>query len=137
MIDNDYLLTIGIILMAISLVGLLILSLIIFILNRKRISSIKTLPKKIKGHFVSEWTNGTIKTDCELDTETGELFPETVDANDLGSLEREYFETPDGDELPVCSTCHEFIMKTAMLPAVGKSLIEGNECSNLDCDSRE
>lgn len=134
MIDNDYLLTIGIALMAISFIGLLILGLIILITNRK----VKTMPKRIKGHFVSQWENGIIKTNCELDTKTGELFPETVDApNDLGSLEKEYFETPDGDELPVCPTCHEFILKTAMLPAVGKSLIEGNECSNLDCDSRE
>jgi len=128
----DGLMITGLILITVSLVGLLILGIIIFITNRKG----KSMPR-IKGHFVSKWSEGTVKTNCELDPETGELFPETVDTKDLGSLEKEYFETPDGDEIPVCSTCHEFILKTAMFPAVGKSLIEGSECSNLDCDSRE
>jgi hypothetical protein len=132
MIDN--LMITGVSLIGIGFIGLLTTCLIIFITNQK----VKTMPKRIKGHFVSEWTDGTVKTKCELNTETGELFPETVDvSNDLGSLEKEYFETPDGDELPVCSTCHEFILKTAMFPAVGKSLVEGSECSNLDCDSKE
>ena len=95
------------------------------------------MPNLISGFFVSEWTGGTVKTSCQLDTDTGELFPETADVDDLGSLEKEYFETNDGNEIPVCSTCHEFIMRTAMFPVVGRSLVEGSECSNMDCDSRE
>jgi hypothetical protein len=92
----------------------------------------------INGFFVSEWTGGTVKTSCTLNTDTGELSPETADVgNDLGSLEKEFFETESGDEIPVCSTCHEFIMRNAMFPVVGKSLVEGSECSNMDCDSRE
>jgi hypothetical protein len=93
----------------------------------------------VKGFFVSEWTNGIVKTNCALDTDTGELFPEALntDVDDLGSLDKEYFEAPDEEEIPVCSTCHEFILRTAMFPAIGKSLVEGSECSNPDCDSRE
>jgi hypothetical protein len=65
----------------------------------------KPLPN-IKGQFVSVWEEGTVSTSCELDPTTGELFPVTIETeNDLGSLEREYFQTPDGEELTVCPTC--------------------------------
>jgi hypothetical protein len=79
----------------------------------------------VKGFFVSQWEGGLVKTSCDLDTATGELSTETVEVpNDLGCLESEHFESLDGEEIPVCSTCHEFI-------------IEDGQCLNVDCDSRE
>jgi hypothetical protein len=95
------------------------------------------VPEKIKGHFVSVWDEGTVKTNCELNPKTGELSPEIVDVPDLGALIREYFETPnEGDEIKVCPTCHEFIMKTVMNPRGRHDLVEEEVCSNPDCESR-
>ena len=87
---------------------------------------------KIKGQFVSVWTDGTVQTPCELDPVTGELFPETVEVSDLGSLEREYFQTPDGD-FEVCPDCHGYILKTVVNPGIGHTLNEEQVCSNQDC----
>jgi predicted PP-loop superfamily ATPase len=92
---------------------------------------------KVNGFLVSEWSNGTVKTTCSLEIETGELNPEVADvSNEFTSLENEYFETLDGEQIPVCRTCHEFIMKTVMNPGLGHTLTEDMECSNPDCESR-
>lgn len=89
----------------------------------------------IKGKFVSEWDYGTVETAGTLDMKTGEITTESVEAKD-GVLEREYFEGQDGEEYEVCSTCHEFIMKTEINEGVGKQLHEDRVCSNPDCESR-
>ena len=89
----------------------------------------------VKGHFVSVWEEGHVVTPCELDEDTGELFPDTVDVGDLGSLEKEFFQTPDEEEYPVCPTCHGFILKTVMNPGIGHDLNEEKECSNPACES--
>lgn len=91
----------------------------------------------IKGQFVSVWEEGVVQTHCELDPSTGEVFPDSVDTVDLGTLEREYFETKDGDELEVCPTCHGYILKTVMNPGIGHDLNEENECSDPECESHE
>ena len=94
--------------------------------------------KMIKGTFTSVWSGRAVTTSCQLDPNSGELFPKTVDTyNDLGNLEREYFEDEDGDEHEVCSTCHEFILKGVMNPDIGHDLNEEMECSNPDCESHE
>ena len=92
----------------------------------------------IEGSFTSEWSGGIVTTPCRLDLNSGELFPEMVNApNNLGGLEREYFEDKNGDEHEVCTTCHEFILKTVMNPGKGHDLNEEEECSNPDCESHE
>jgi hypothetical protein len=86
--------------------------------------------KIIKGSFTSVWSGGTVTTPCRLDLNSGELFPEIVDApEDLGNLEREYFTVsfPSADmdkEYKVCTSCHEFILKAM-------------KCSNSNCESHE
>lgn len=93
--------------------------------------------KKIKGSFVSVWADGSIiHTSCELNPKTGELFPKIVDTGEHGSLEREYFETPN-EEMEVCITCHEFILKTVIGNRSDLSYGEYRECSNPDCESHE
>jgi len=90
--------------------------------------------------FVSVWSEGIVKTSCTLNETTGELTPETCDVKEnLGCLEREYFETQDENEIPVCPTCHEFIMTLVMNPALSDkhTILEDHQCSNPDCDSRE
>jgi hypothetical protein len=94
--------------------------------------------KNIKGKFVSEWDSGEIiSTPCELDKTSGELFPEIVDINIKGSLEREYFQTPTGDEFPVCDSCHSYVLKTVMNPGIGHDLNEELECPDPDCASHD
>lgn len=88
----------------------------------------------IKGKFVSEWDYGIVVTSASLDTETGEVTTEPVEAED-GVLEREYFEDQD-TEYEVCPICHEYIMKTEMNEGVGKHLHEEKVCSNPDCEYR-
>ena len=99
--------------------------------------------KMIEGSFTSKWSGGIVATTCRLDLNSGELFPEIIDApDDLGNLEREYFTVsfPPADmgkEYEVCTTCHEFILKTVMNPGLGHDLNEEEECSNSDCESHE
>lgn len=94
------------------------------------------MSKNIKGQFVSVWDDGSeISTYCELDPKSGEVFPETTDTGDHGSLEREYFLTNDGDEKDVCTTCHSYLLKAAMNPGIGHDLNEEQECSDPECES--
>ena len=87
--------------------------------------------KMIEGSFTSKWSGGIVATTCRLDLNSGELFPEIIDApDDLGNLEREYFTVsfPPADmgkEYEVCTTCHEFILN------------KEKECCNPNCESHE
>jgi hypothetical protein len=92
----------------------------------------------LKGSFTSVWEQGTVQTEGTLNTDTGEVTCNTVEeSEDLGNLEREYFEDKDGNEYDVCPICHEYILKPAMVPdQVGKGLSEVKVCSNPDCESR-
>ena len=89
----------------------------------------------LTGTFTSIWDNGTVSTNCTLDTDTGKLSPETAEIvpNDLGSLLEEIF-TDGVEDYQVCPICHEYIMKTVINPdGVGIGLTEGLECSNHHC----
>jgi hypothetical protein len=92
----------------------------------------------IKGTLVTVWSDGeTISTTSQLNESTGELSTETVDADPSGCLEEETFVDERGREYSVCMTCHEYILKTAMVdnPNDPKdhSLYETKVCSNPDC----
>ena len=90
----------------------------------------------IKGTFVSVWDGGVeIRTTGELNTETGEVTCDTVEAGNVETLDREYFETAD-DEYEICPECHEYILKTVMKEGIGKTLNEVQVCSNPDCDNQ-
>ena len=96
-----------------------------------------------KGSFISVWEQGTVQTEGTLNDETGEVTCNSVESGDLGSLEREYFEFRarkghhmEDCEYEVCTTCHEYILKTIMVPdKVGKGLHEEKVCANSDCES--
>lgn len=88
----------------------------------------------IKGSFISVWEQGTIQTEGTLNTDTGEVTCNSVESEDLGCLEREYFEDKAGKEYEVCTECHEYILKTIMKPdPVGIGLSEEQICSNPNC----
>jgi len=92
----------------------------------------------IKGQFTSEWDEGAVATDCTLNTETGELFPEVVDTKDMGSLISEKFEGEDGDTYKVCPYCHGYILKGKMFDdKVGNGLHEEDVCADPHCESHE
>jgi hypothetical protein len=77
----------------------------------------------LKGTFSSIWDDGSVDTACTLDTETGELFPETADVPDLGSLISESFNGEDNSTHGVCNECHKFI------------LIGEDFCTDPNCES--
>ena len=88
-----------------------------------------------KGTFTSVWDNDVeISTPAELDTETGEVSAESVDAGDVDILEEEYFTDEDGEEYEVCPECHEYIIVTSMEDGIGHTLNEVKRCKNPDCD---
>ena len=90
--------------------------------------------------FTSVWDNNAeITTDAKYNPKTGEITAETSDS-DPGKdayLEREYIELPDGDEIEVCTTCHEYTMRTIMASGQGHSYDEEQVCRNPDCESHD
>ena len=90
----------------------------------------------LKGSFISVWEEGTVQTEGTLNTETGEVTAKAIYSPDYGSLEREYFQDQKGNEYEICTTCHEYILKTVMNPdPVGKGISETIGCANPDCES--
>jgi hypothetical protein len=95
----------------------------------------------MKGTFTSVWDDGSrFTTPAILNEKTGEVITETVEdgIEDLNSLDREYF-TPNenrDENIEVCTTCHSHILKTVMIEGIGKTLSEGQECMNPNCDSK-
>jgi len=86
------------------------------------------------GTFVSIWDcNTKICTQAELIIDTGEILTKSIDINNVNFLEREYFESEDGEIFEVCPECHEYILKTVMKESIGKTLYEIQVCSNPDC----
>ena len=105
--------------------------------NALKLTNLILETKYLKGSFYSVWEHGTVQTEGSLNTDTGEVTCNSVESEDLGSLEREYFEDKEGNDYEVCMTCHEYILKTVMNPdIVGKGLSEVKVCPNLNCDSR-
>ena len=90
-----------------------------------------------KGVFRSTWVDcSVIETPATLNLKTGELTVKSSgDDSDHGSLESEVFENEAGDEKNVCNCCHEYVMKTGMVPGIGHCLDEVSVCSNKDCES--
>ena len=88
--------------------------------------------------FTSLWNSGTeINTTAEFDPETGEVTPDTSDSlpGDDDILDREYITLPDGEELEVCTYCHEYTMKVEVGDNADLSYGESNVCRNPDCES--
>jgi hypothetical protein len=95
----------------------------------------------MKGTFVSVWDNGVeIRTNAVLNTETGEVIAESVEADDVEILDREFFESDEpfnsGEEFEVCPECHEYITKVVVKEGIGKTLYEARVCSNPDCENQ-
>ena len=92
----------------------------------------------MKVKFTSVWDNDAeITTDAEYDSEGGEITVDTSDS-DPGKdacLVREYITLPDGDEIEVCDTCHEYTMHGIMTSGQGHSYNEVQVCRNPDCES--
>ena len=103
------------------------------------------MSKEIKCTFTSIWDDGTtVTTPCTYDPKTGEVTPELSNAHPKGSLTREFItlpsawdngDDPDGDELEVCDTCHEYVLKTVVGDRADKSYGEMQVCSNPDCEN--
>ena len=83
--------------------------------------------KLIECTFTSVWDNGaTVTSLCTYDLKTGAVDPMMTRNSPKASLEREYItitgepvnNAEDDEEIiEVCTTCHEFVLKTAMNPA--------------------
>jgi hypothetical protein len=96
---------------------------------------------EMKGTFVSIWDGDTeIRTPAILDEQTGEITTESVDAPEVETLDREYFESSEiqnaGEEIEVCPICHEYALKTVVKEGIGKTLYEDNVCCNPDCENQ-
>jgi hypothetical protein len=89
--------------------------------------------------FTSVWDCGSIITTlCSYDPETGEVSPETSDGPDpTGALTREYITLASGDELPVCTHCHAFVLKQAVGDLPDLSYGQYGTYSDPDCESNE
>ena len=95
----------------------------------------------MKGTFISVWDNGSeIHTNAVLNTETGEVIADSVEAGNVENLSTEYFQSNEffnaGEEFEVCPECHEYILKVVMKEGVGKTLYEDKVCSNPDCENQ-
>jgi len=89
----------------------------------------------IKGTFTSNWSEASISTACTLDPNTGELTTVSAEVSDLGTLENEEFTADNGDTYKVCPVCHEYILKSKVVPdQVGNGLHEEDYCSNPNCE---
>lgn len=94
----------------------------------------------IKVKATSVWSCGTeITTDAEYYPDTGELIVETSDSlpDDDSTLEREYITLPDGEEIEVCTDCHEYTMGTEVGDNADLSYGETSVCRNPDCESHQ
>jgi hypothetical protein len=92
--------------------------------------------KEIQVLFTSVWDSGTeITTPGTYDPRTGEVTAESSTAKPKGCLAREYITLPDDDELEVCMTCHEYVVKGVVTDLANLSYGETTECSDPDCES--
>jgi len=92
----------------------------------------------IDGNLVSVWDAGVeISTPATLHPRTGEVISDQVDVEGLDILESEHFVDFNGDMIPICQSCHNYILKTIMREGIGKSLFESLICSDPDCESNQ
>jgi len=67
---------------------------------------------EIKVTFTTTWGDGSmITTPATYDPETGKVTAETADVDPDGCLISQYITLPDGEEIFVCDTCHEYTLK--------------------------
>lgn len=74
-----------------------------------------------KGMYNSVWNDGekVISTYCEFDFDNdlienvGQVSGQEIE--DCHSLDREYVEDEDGNELEVCTECHEHFLRVRMV----------------------
>jgi hypothetical protein len=88
---------------------------------------------ELKGIFTSVWDGGVeITTPAEL-LESGEVFIQSVDVDDmdLDILDDEFFTDVNGKTYPICPTCHTFITKTVR--NAGDQLVTG--CTDPTCEN--
>ena len=104
----------------------------------------KTVVKPILCVFVSIWDDDvTLRSKALYHPDTGEVEAlEIHDVDGLESLEREFIIIKEGtdqeEELEVCTDCHEYVLKTVMVPGAARhSLEETQVCSDSDCDSNQ
>lgn len=94
----------------------------------------------VKARFVSEWDRDTlVETGCEVNFATGAIqnIEESTGEVPQGSLTAEYV-VYDDERHNVCMVCHEWLLKTAVVPDdVGKGTHEEEECQNPDCETNE
>jgi hypothetical protein len=107
-------------------------------MNKKKHSG----PKLIKCEFTSVWSGGEIvTTPCTYNPKTGEVSSDTSNVNVSGSLVREYITLNEGpkdeyeEEKDVCTTCHDYVMKTVIGDRSDESFGEYDVCSDPDCES--
>jgi hypothetical protein len=97
--------------------------------------------REIKCSFTSEWSDGSVvTTPCVYDPKTGEVTPEVSKGRvPTGTLEREFITLPGDEEIEVCNTCHEYVVRSAMVPGAGDdtTLEEVPSCMNPECDDHE
>ena len=92
---------------------------------------------KANCEFVSIWDGGVeLRSPAFFDRKDGSVTVLKAQSGDgVEHLDREFIELPNGDELEVCLTCHESVMKT-ITDLSSKTLeIEGAACSNTECES--
>jgi hypothetical protein len=95
---------------------------------------------KIKCQFVSVWDGETeLRSPAIYDNVSGQVeVLKTHEVIGPGVLDAEYIELEDGDNIKVCKTCHEFVMKECVIAdKVGKGLHEEDYCRNPMCESRQ
>jgi len=83
-------------------------------------------------------SNIRITTDGKLAWD-GEVISEPAEVEGLNILEDEFVYSPDDpdNEIPICQTCHRYILKNVVVPddADTGTLQETYECSNPYCES--
>jgi hypothetical protein len=91
----------------------------------------------MKGIFVSLWDgNVEIRTPAVLNINTGEITTESVNVDNVEILEREFFESENGDMFEVCPECHSHILKVVMKNGIGKTLNEVQVCTDPECSNK-
>jgi len=99
----------------------------------------KTANGMVRCTFTSEWSDGSVvATPCSYRPATGEVTPNISKGPiPTGSLKAEFITLMDGTEIKVCRTCHDFVLKPVMIPGIGHTLNEAEECMNPLCNDEE
>ena len=85
--------------------------------------------KIIKGTFTSHWAEGDVITNATLNLDTLAVESDSADCEGMNHLESEMFTAEDGEEFEICPHCHQYALKSVMVPDdVGNGLHEDKEC---------